>query len=185
MPNIFSSLLQRRNIIVLTVAAGIGGCATMSTSEMDKRYEEIAPSDQAELTKEIQKKLKEKGFYAGAIDGIADPETLSALTAYQNKNRLPSTNGINAKAYGQLRIWDSSREIEHRKSEQQNKPVKQAAATNSVTGERNSSSEGTRSSSSGVSVADREAVKRVELSHNDARVNFQVSCPGLYRPKVY
>lgn len=130
--NIRSGLLQWANVIVLAVAVAIGGCSTMSVSEMEKHYEAEAPSDQVELTKAIQKMLKDKGFYAGDIDGISGPQTLSALTAYQNKNGLPSTNGINAKAYGQLSIWDSSRELERRKSERQNEQTRRMAANNSV-----------------------------------------------------
>ena len=115
--NMRNTLLQWTNVIVLAVAVAIGGCSTMSVSEMEKINEADAPSDQVELTKEIQKMLKSKGFYAGPIDGIGGPGTLSALTAYQNKNGLPSTNGINAKAYGQLSIWDSTRELNRMKSE--------------------------------------------------------------------
>ena len=183
--NIVSRLLRRTNVIALTIAVAIGGCSTMSVSEMERRAEADAPSNQVELTKEIQKMLKNKEFYAGPIDGIGGPETLSALTAYQNKNGLPSTNGINAKAYGQLSIWDINRELERKNSERENNQAKQVAANNSVTGGGNSSSEGTSTTSSGASVAEREAAKRKELSHNDASVNFQVSCPGLYIPKVY
>ena len=120
------------NVIVLAVAVAIGGCSRMSVSEMEKSYEANAPSDQVELTKAIQQMLKDKGFYAGAVDGVGGPETLSALTAYQNKNGLPSTNGINAKAYGQLSIWDSSRELERRKSGRQNEQTRQVTANNSV-----------------------------------------------------
>lgn len=185
MLNIKRVQLQWINVIVLALAVVISGCSTMSVSDMERHYEANAPTDQVELTKAIQKMLKDKGFYTGAVDGIGGPKTLAALTAYQNKNGLPSTNGINAKAYGQLSIWDSSRELERRKSEQQNEQVRQVAANNSVTGGVNSSSEGTSTSSSSTSIAEREAAKRKELSHNDAIVNFQVSCPGLYIPKVY
>ena len=183
--NMRNTLLQWTNVIVLAVAVAVGGCSTMSVSEMEKINEADAPSDQVELTKEIQKMLKNKGFYAGPIDGIGGPGTLSALTAYQNKNGLPSTNGINAKAYGQLSVWDINRELERKNSERENKQARQVAVNNSVTSGGNSSSEGTSTSSSGASVAEREAAKRKELSHNDASVNFQVSCPGLYIPKVY
>lgn len=127
-----SLLLQRTNIIVLAVMTALCGCSTVSVSQMEQRYETEAPSNQIELTKEIQKMLKEKGLYAGTIDGISNPETLAALTAYQNKYGLPSTNGINAKAYGQLSIWDSTRELERKKSERENKQTRQITANNSV-----------------------------------------------------
>ena len=130
--NIRSALLQWTNVIVLAVAVAIGGCSTKSVNQMEKSYEANAPSNQVELTKEIQEMLKDKGFYAGPIDGIDGPKTLSALTAYQNKNGLSSTSGINAKAYGQLSIWDGTRENKRRESERQNKEARQVAAKNSV-----------------------------------------------------
>jgi peptidoglycan hydrolase-like protein with peptidoglycan-binding domain len=183
--SMLSRLLQWTNMIVLIVAVAIGGCSAMTVGQMEKRFEVNAPSDQVELTKEIQKMLTKKGFYDGSIDGIGGTKTLLALTAYQKKNGLPSTNGINAKAYGQLSIWDSNRELERRKREQQDEQTRQVKANNFVTDGGNSSSEGSSTSSSGGNVAEREAAKRKELSRNDASVNFQVSCPGLYIPKVY
>lgn len=130
--SIRSALLQWTNVIVLAVAVGIGGCSTTSVSQMEKNYESSAPSNQVELTKEIQNMLKDKGFYAGPIDGVGGLKTLSALKAYQNKNGLPSTSGINAKAYGQLSIWDVSRENERKRIRQQKKQARQVAKTNSV-----------------------------------------------------
>jgi len=131
--NIRSALLQWTNVIVLVVVVAIGGgCSTLSVSQMEKSYEEEAPRNQVELTKKIQKMLKDKGFYAGPIDGMGGPKTLSALTAYQNKNGLPSTSGISSKAYGQLSIWDTTRENRRRNSERQNKRERQVAAINSV-----------------------------------------------------
>lgn len=178
-------LLRRTNVIVLSLAVAIGGCSTMSVSEMERKYEADAPSDRTELTTNIQKMLKDKGFYAGPIDGIAGPGTLSALTTYQKKNGLPSTGGINAKAYGQLSIWDVSRELERRTREQQDEQSGRLTAKASSTVKGNSSSKGTSKNSSSGSVDEQEATKRKELSRNHPSVNFQVSCPNLYIPKVY
>lgn len=185
MYNMLSGLIRRTNVIALTTAVAIGGCSTVSVSQMEKNYEANAPSDQTELTKNIQKMLKDKGFYAGPIDGIGGSETLSALTVYQKKNGLPSTNGINAKAYGQLRIWDINRELDHNKRAQQDEQSGRVTASNSFTVEGNSSSKGASKKSSSGSIEEQEATKRKELSRNHASVNFQVSCPNLYIPKIY
>ena len=179
--NIQNALLQWVNVIVLAVAVAIGGCSIRSVSQIEKNHEANAPSDQTELTKEIQKMLKDKGFDPGPIDGIAGSKTLSALTKYQKKNRLPLTNRINAKAYAQLSVWDSTREFKSKKREQR----RQVTENNFVTGGGSFSSKGTSRSSFGGNVAEREAARRKQLSRNDANVNFQVSCPGLYIPKVY
>jgi len=167
--NIQNALLQWVNVIVLAVAVAIGGCSIRSVSQIEKNHEANAPSDQTELTKEIQKMLKDKGFDPGPIDGIAGSKTLSALTKYQKKNRLPLTNRINAKAYGQLSIRDSARELERGKREQKKVRTSRATSNNSSYG----------------GIAERKAAKRKELSRNYASVNFQVSCSGLYIPKIY
>lgn len=125
-----SGLDKLATIVVLAIA--IGGCKTMSTSEMESQYQAAAPSDPVELTRAVQKLLQDKGFYDGPIDGIGNPKTLSALASYQTKNGLPSTGGINAKAYGQLRIWDSSRDLERRKNNQQAAEMRESAAIDSV-----------------------------------------------------
>ena len=116
MLNIRNSYWQLLIVMFLAGVIVIGGCSGLSVSSMEQSAEARAPTDQVELTKSIQKMLKEKGFYDGAVDGIGGPKTLSALTAYQKKWELPSTNGINAKAYGQLTIWDVNRKNENKKS---------------------------------------------------------------------
>ena len=116
MLNIRNSYWQLLIVMFLAGVIVIGGCSGLSVSSMEQSAEARAPTDQVELTKSIQKMLKEKGFYDGAVDGIGGPKTLSALTAYQKKWELPSTNGINAKAYGQLSIWNVNRKNENKKA---------------------------------------------------------------------
>jgi len=117
---------------IIALAVAVGGCKTMSINEMESQYQAAAPTDQVELTKEVQKLLQDKGFYDGPIDGIGSPKTLSALASYQTKNGLPSTGGINAKAYGQLKIWDNIRELHREKSNQQAQEIRESAAIDSV-----------------------------------------------------
>jgi peptidoglycan hydrolase-like protein with peptidoglycan-binding domain len=44
----------------------------------------------------MQRELAERGFYDGKIDGIAGPETRSALREFQNRNGLAATGELNA-----------------------------------------------------------------------------------------
>ena len=74
----------------------VSGCS------FSKAYEMGAPTDQVVLTKEVQRLLGEKGFDPGTVDGVSGKKTLSALTAFQKSRGLPSTNGVNARAFGQL-----------------------------------------------------------------------------------
>ena len=132
MLNIRNLYWQLLIVMFLAAAIVIGGCSSVSVSSMEQTEEASAPTDQVELTKEIQKMLKEKGFYDGSIDGIGGPNTLSALTAYQKKWELPSTNGINAKAYGQLKIWDVTRKNDNKKRQAENIKARKISQTNSV-----------------------------------------------------
>ncbi|RLA10592.1 MAG: hypothetical protein DRQ52_11115 [Gammaproteobacteria bacterium] len=132
MLGIRNSYWQLLIMTFLAVAVVISGCSGFNVSSMEQRYEARAPTDQVELTKEIQKSLKGKGFYDGPIDGVGGTNTLSALTAYQKKWGLPSTNGINAKAYGQLNIWDSTRQNDNTTLQNDNKKARKISQTNSV-----------------------------------------------------
>lgn len=44
----------------------------------------------------MQRELAERGLYDGKIDGIAGPETQSALREFQNRNGLQPTGELNA-----------------------------------------------------------------------------------------
>lgn len=49
----------------------------------------------AERVVRAQEKLKEKGLYDGAVDGIAGPKTAQALRQYQEANNLPADGQLN------------------------------------------------------------------------------------------
>ena len=91
------SSLPRLIFLLMAISLFVGGCS-FSTA-----YEKLAPSDPVELTRRIQMLLLERGFNPGPADGVAGKQTLSALTAFQKSRGLPTTNGINAKAFGQLK----------------------------------------------------------------------------------
>ena len=42
----------------------------------------------------IQETMKVKGFYKGAIDGIAGSATMRAVKAYKKKNNMPVDNRL-------------------------------------------------------------------------------------------
>ena len=48
----------------------------------------------SERISEIQKSLKSKGFYQGAIDGILDVKTIEAIKLLQKKNNIPETGEL-------------------------------------------------------------------------------------------
>lgn len=46
--------------------------------------------------REMQRALKSKGYYGGAVDGIAGPQTQSGLREFQGDNGLPKTGRLDA-----------------------------------------------------------------------------------------
>ena len=95
---IFYHRVLRRMVQAACLIAGLSllvGCvATMPTVQ--------APSDQRQLTREVQTMLAAKGFNAGPADGIAGNKTYAALAKFQRARGLPVTNGITSEAYRQL-----------------------------------------------------------------------------------
>lgn len=69
--------------------------------------------------KEVQRRLKEWGYYSGAIDGIYGKQTVEAVKAFQRKNGL-TADGIAGKAtYEALGMNDSVRALENNGSNSQ------------------------------------------------------------------
>ena len=51
---------------------------------------------------QVQKALKEKGHYAGAVDGVMGPQTSAALKAYQKEQGLGVTGRLDDATLGKL-----------------------------------------------------------------------------------
>ena len=63
--------------------------------------------------KEVQRRLKNWGYYSGSVDGIYGPATVKAVKSFQKKNGL-SADGICGKAtYAALGMNDSVRVLEN------------------------------------------------------------------------
>lgn len=70
--------------------------------------------------KEVQRRLKEWGYYSGAVDGIYGKQTVEAVKAFQRKNGL-TPDGIAGKStYAALGMNDSVRVLESGKSDGSN-----------------------------------------------------------------
>lgn len=62
-----------------------------------------APAANAGTVREIQSALKRLGFYDGAVDGIAGPQTKEAIRTYQQRNGLAVTGQPSAQLLDHLR----------------------------------------------------------------------------------
>ena len=61
---------------------------------------------------EVQKALKEAGFYKGAIDGVMGPKTRSAIREFQEENGLSVDGVCGPKTWGKLKVYLSEPEEE-------------------------------------------------------------------------
>lgn len=57
-------------------------------------FDEINPGDRGADVMEIQKRLKQLGFYTGALDGIYDEGMKKAVHGFQRANKLEAKNTI-------------------------------------------------------------------------------------------
>lgn len=67
-------------------------------------FRELKPGDRGADVVEVQKRLKVKGYYYGAIDGIYGEGMKSALVAFLKDNNIPLTDTISYDIYEKLDI---------------------------------------------------------------------------------
>jgi len=62
-------------------------------------FDEINPGDRGADVLAIQQRLKQLGFYSGALDGIYEDELKDALHRFQRANKLTADNTIDRKTW--------------------------------------------------------------------------------------
>ena len=72
------------NVIVISLVAVYSNESQMTLSRQGSRGDEV---------RQIQTKLKQWGYYTGAVDGIFGPNTTKAVRSFQQKNKL-SVDGV-------------------------------------------------------------------------------------------
>lgn len=87
----------------LSLILGVTGCA--ATWEGMKRDSEglFGESEQENIVVEAQRLLNEKGYDAGAADGLVGPRTTRAILAYQADHGLHRTGYVDDELVASLR----------------------------------------------------------------------------------
>ena len=105
-------------IIILAVLIGVSSVAAMATSH--GRYAEAAGDSKVvyaasykqgstgDMVKTIQQKLKNWGYYSGAVDGIYGAKTKAAVVYFQKKNGLTADGIAGAKTLAAMGITSSA-----------------------------------------------------------------------------
>ncbi len=67
-------------------------------------YRVLKPGDRGADVQEVQKRLKQKGYYSGSIDGVYGDGTKNALINFLKDNKSPITDRIDVNIYKKLNI---------------------------------------------------------------------------------
>ena len=87
----FQCVLRR----IAQPACILGACFLLASCAVPVTNTQPAPTDQRELTREVQTMLAAKGFDPGPVDGVAGGKTNAALAEFQQTRGLPRTGGKN------------------------------------------------------------------------------------------
>lgn len=111
----------RIGLVALAVAAVGSATAVFNTAYTNDEYDSAPFVQTAVLkqgatggeVKEVQRRLKQWGYYNGAVDGVYGPATVKAVKAFQKKNGL-TVDGIAGKStYAALGMNDSVKVLEN------------------------------------------------------------------------
>ena len=109
-------------LVAMAVAAVGGATAVINTAytneELTSPYVQTAVLKQGSNggeVKELQRRLKEWGYYNGAVDGIYGKGTVEAVKKFQQKNGLKADGVAGIETYKALGMNDSVKVLENEK----------------------------------------------------------------------
>ena len=111
--------------LVAMAVAAVGGAtaavnAAYTNEELIPPYVQTAVLKQGSNggeVKELQRRLKEWGYYNGAVDGIYGKGTVEAVKAFQKKNGLTADGIAGIETYKALGMNDSVKVLENNKNQ--------------------------------------------------------------------
>lgn len=90
-------------LIVMVLAMGVCFTAVLSPQSTETAYAAVLKQGSTGSTvKTMQQKLKNWGYYTGAVDGIFGSKTLAAVKYFQRKNGLVVDGIVGAKTFAAL-----------------------------------------------------------------------------------
>lgn len=90
-------------LIVMVLAMGVCFTAALSPRSTETAYAAVLKQGSTGSTvKTMQQKLKNWGYYTGAVDGIFGSKTLAAVKYFQRKNGLVADGIVGAKTFAAL-----------------------------------------------------------------------------------
>ena len=90
-------------LVVMVLAMGVCFTAALSPRSTETAYAAVLKQGSTGSTvKTMQQKLKNWGYYTGAVDGIFGSKTLAAVKYFQRKNGLVADGIVGAKTFAAL-----------------------------------------------------------------------------------
>ena len=109
--------------VIFSFSVLFGAAYALNTANRPRFDEAFAETEEAEeaeeaitlkqgssgsYVKQVQQKLKNWGYYTGAVDGVFGAKTRAAVVAFQKKNKLTADGVVGAKTFAALGIKVSS-----------------------------------------------------------------------------
>lgn len=95
-------------VLVLAIVGLRQAIATRNISDESLPAAVLKQGSSGEQVKQVQQKLKNWGYYFGAVDGVYGPKTRSAVISFQKKNGLTADGIVGAKTLAALGISSNS-----------------------------------------------------------------------------
>lgn len=101
---------------ILSLSVLLGAAYTLNVANRPRFSDAFAETELAEeaitlkqgssgsYVKQVQQKLKNWGYYTGAVDGVFGAKTKAAVIAFQKKNKLTADGIVGAKTFAALGI---------------------------------------------------------------------------------
>ena len=105
MTKLFKFMAGMVAAILMVVSVGF---IVVSNVNLNKKEEAVICALSSSQIKTIQTKLKNWGYYSGAIDGISGPKTVAAIKLFQKKNGLVVDGIVGSKTAAAMGISLSS-----------------------------------------------------------------------------
>ncbi|HIR98831.1 MAG TPA: spore cortex-lytic enzyme [Candidatus Coproplasma avistercoris] len=99
--------------VVCTAAAGIAAFGGAQVYNPPAAYAAVLrQGSRGGEVKEVQRRLKNWGYYSGSVDGIYGPATVKAVKYFQSRNGLSADGVCGKRTYAALGMNDSVRVLE-------------------------------------------------------------------------
>jgi peptidoglycan hydrolase-like protein with peptidoglycan-binding domain len=99
-----------RFAIAVGLLAGLGACSDMMGNRGSSQSTAVAapPAVAPDMVRQVQSKLRDGGYYKGAVDGVWGAETQASLRAFQRDHNLTANGQLDVPTLQALNVASGS-----------------------------------------------------------------------------